>query len=144
MPARRILRAKVWSEKYFCFYKWIFYSSWISNPNALPWPFLELSFEVATCATRSFKGLFGSTQQNISVLYSNPIAVLPATHQKNIIFLIFLLFVLSQPFSSDHCSPCSLPFSSLPVSNKTYYFLKLQLSAKPIGVVDVQHIWKLD
>lgn len=59
------------------------------KPQPPCWPFAGLSFEVVTCTTRSFKGLSGSTQQNISDLYSKPIAVLPAPHQSSTIFLAY-------------------------------------------------------
>lgn len=40
------------------------------------WPYSGLNFEVVTCATSAFLRLFGFTQQNMSVLYSKPIACL--------------------------------------------------------------------
>lgn len=96
------------------------------KPQHPSWPFAWLSFEAVTCAARSFKGLFGSPQQNITVLHSNRAAAyLPPPKKYHISYI-------PQPLSADHCSLCSLLFRSLPISNKTVWFSKLWLSAKPI------------
>lgn len=89
-------------------------------------PFAWLSFEAVTCATRSFQGLFGSRQQNITALYWNRAAASlppPKTH--------YISFT-PQRSAADHCSLCSLLFRSLPTPNKTVWFSKLWLSTKPI------------
>lgn len=57
-------------------------------------PFSGFSFEVVTRATHSFKGLFGSAQQNFSVLHSNSIAASPFPPSKQ------LISGIPQPFLS--------------------------------------------
>lgn len=92
------------------------------SPQPSSWLFAGLSVEGVTYAIRSFKELLGSTQQNISVLCSNPIAALSAFHPKK-----YSISYISQPFSADHCSVFSLLFRSLPVSN-TLVFKTVALS----------------
>lgn len=71
-------------------------------------PFSGLNFEVVTCATRAFIGLFGFTQQNMSVLYSNPIACLsPKNVQYFLYTTAFLTRSLQFLFSLVHISSFS-------------------------------------
>ena len=81
------------------------------KPQPTFWPFAGLSFEFVTCVTRFFKGLFAFTQQNINVLYSNTIAVLPFPHQKSTIFLTY--YSLFQQITAASVLSCLDLFLSL-------------------------------
>lgn len=109
------------------------------KPQPPLWPLAGLSFEVVTCATRSFKGLFGFTQQNVSVLYSNPVAVLLASHQKCTIFLIY--HSLSQQITVVSALSRSDLF---PCLTKHSCFRNRGSQQSQEELQDVQHVWKLN